>query len=125
MKAEQHTILLVDDEVGLLSLLTMVFEAEGFKVLRASSGPEALQRFSGSHIDVVVLDYLMPDMNGGEVAHRMREIDASVPIVMLSACLTVPDDVRDRVDMFVEKGFGTKALLSAVTRVLQCSRSSR
>jgi DNA-binding response OmpR family regulator len=123
MKAEQHTILLVDDEAGLLSLLTMVFEAEGFKVLRASSGPEALQRFSGGHIDVVVLDYLMPDMNGGEIARRMREINASVPIVMLSACLTVPDDVRDRVDMFVEKGFGTKALLSAVTRMVQGSRS--
>jgi DNA-binding response OmpR family regulator len=124
MKAGQHTILLVDDEAGLLSLLTMVFEAEGFKVLCASRGPEALRQFSDGNIDVVVLDYLMPDMNGGEVARHMREIDASVPIVMLSANLAVPTDVRESVDTFVEKGFGTKALLGAVTKVLQGSRPS-
>lgn len=124
MNAEQQTILLVDDEPGLLALLTMVFEGEGFKVLRASSGAQALEVFSADRVDVVVLDYLMPAMNGGQVTQHLRQVAPAVPIVMLSACLTVPDDVRDLVDGFVEKGLGTQALLAAVRKAL-AQRPSR
>lgn len=116
--AAQPTILVVDDEKSLLSLLTLVFEAEGYRVVCAPSGPEGLRLFSEQAVDIVILDYLMPQMNGGEVAREMRRMKPDVPIIMLSACLTVPDDARDLVNEFVEKGEGTDALLRAVQRIL-------
>ncbi len=117
------TILLVDDEPSLISLLTLVFESEGFVVLSALSGEKALRIFASTPVDLVVLDFLMPGMDGGQVAEQMRALHPEVPIVMLSACLTVPDRARDKVDAFVEKGAGTETLLAVVKNVLQ--RSAR
>ncbi len=116
------TILLVDDEPSLISLLTLVFESEGLTVLSALSGEKALRIFSSTPIDLVVLDFLMPGMDGGQVAEQMRALHPEVPIVMLSACLTVPERARDKVDDFVEKGAGTETLLAVVRRILQGSR---
>ncbi len=114
------TVLLVDDEPSLISLLTLVFESEGFTVRSALSGPAGLRIFAHQPVDVVVLDFLMPDLDGGQVAEQMRLLHPEVPIVMLSACLSVPEAARERVDEFVEKGAGTQALLEAVKRVLRC-----
>lgn len=113
------TILLVDDEPSLISLLTLVFESEGFRVLSALAGQSGVDIFSQTPVDVVVLDFLMPGMDGGQVAEQMRAMRPEVPIIMLSACLTVPEPVRERVDAFVEKGAGTEALLNTVRRVLR------
>ncbi len=113
------TILLVDDEPSLISLLTLVFESEGYSVLSALSGEKALRIFSATPVDLVVLDFLMPGMDGGQVAEQMRALHPEVPIVMLSACLSVPDGARGKVDAFVEKGAGTETLLGVVRRTLQ------
>ncbi len=118
MTPARPTVLVVDDERSLLSLLELVFETEGYGVICVPNGPEALRQFVSQTIDVVVLDYLMPGMNGGEVAREMRRLKPEVPIVMLSACLTVPDETRDLVNDFVQKGVGTDALLRAVHRAL-------
>ena len=115
------TVLLVDDEPSLISLLTLVFESEDFAVLSALSGAEGLRLFAAHPVDVVILDFLMPGLDGGQVAQQMRVLRPEVPIVMLSACLTVPDAARDQVDAFVEKGAGTEALLRVVRSVLQRS----
>ncbi len=113
------TILLVDDEPSLISLLTLVFESEGFAVLSALSGAKALSIFSSTPVDLVILDFLMPGMDGGQVAEQMRTLRSQVPIVMLSACLTVPVYARDQVDEFVEKGAGTAILLASVKELLR------
>ncbi len=118
MTSARPTVLVVDDERSLLSLLSLVFETEGYRVICVSNGREALRQFSAQPIDVVVLDYLMPVMNGGEVARQMRAINPAVPIIMLSASLTVPEDTRALVNEFVQKGMGTDALLQAVQRAL-------
>jgi DNA-binding response OmpR family regulator len=115
----QPTILLVDDEPSLISLLTLVFESEGLAVQSALNGPKALSLFSRTPVDLVLLDFLMPGMDGGQVAEQMRILRPRVPIVMLSACLTVPEHVREKVDDFVEKGAGTEALLRVVKKLLQ------
>ncbi len=109
---------MVDDEPGLLTLLSLVLETEQFLVLKAASGADALKIFSDQLVDVAILDFLMPGMDGGEVAEQMRRLRPEVPIVMLSACLTVPEQTREIVDGFVEKGMGTGALLRAVRRAL-------
>ena len=122
MNPSQPTILLVDDEPSLISLLSLVFESEGLAVQSALSGPKALSLFSSTAVDLVVLDFLMPGMDGGQVAGQMRILRPEVPIVMLSACLTVPEHVREKVDDFVEKGAGTEALLRVVQRLLRRPR---
>lgn len=119
MSPSPTTILLVDDEPSLISLLTLVFETEGFAVLSALSGAAGLHLFSSNPVDVVVLDFLMPGMDGGQVAQQMRSLRPEVPIVMLSACLTVPESARQLVDAFVEKGAGTEALLAQVKKALR------
>lgn len=113
------TVLLVDDEPALVPLLTLVFESEGYAVLSALSGSAGLRIFSSTHVDVVILDFLMPGMDGGQVAEQMRALRPDVPIVMLSACLSVPEAARGKVDAFVEKGAGTESLLGAVKQVLR------
>ncbi len=118
MTPARPTVLVVDDERSLLSLLSLVFETEGYGVICVPDGPDGLRQLATQPIDVVVLDYLMPGMNGGEVARQMRQIKPEVPIIMLSACLTVPEETRGLVNDFVEKGMGTGALLRAVERVL-------
>ena len=115
------TILVVDDEPSLISLLTLVFESEGYAVQTALSGAAGLRIFSSAPVDLVILDFLIPGMDGGQVAEQMRALRPQVPIVMLSACLTVPQSVREQVDEFVEKGAGTEVLLTAVRKMLRRS----
>ena len=80
-------ILVVDDEVYIAHILEFSLGMEGFEVLTASSGPEALSALSEYHPDLVVLDIMMPGMDGYEVCRRIRagDVQAQLPIVMLSA----------------------------------------
>lgn len=119
--SSRPTVLVVDDEPSLVSLLTLVFETEKFAVLNARDGSDGLRVFASHPVDIVVLDFLMPGLDGGQVAEQMRALRPQVPIIMLSACLTVPDPVRERVDAFVEKGAGTEILLREVKRLLRRS----
>src|SRR5512140_2366322 len=111
MTPAQRTVLVVDDERSLLSLLKLVFETEGYGVICVPNGAEGLRQFASQSIDIVVLDYLMPGMNGGEVAREMRRMKPEIPIILLTACLTVPEETRALVSDFVEKGLGIEALL--------------
>jgi len=84
------SILCVDDEIPGLFLRKMVLEAEGYRVLTASSGQEALTSAKSTQLDAVVLDFNMPEMNGGEVAERLRGEFPHLKIIMLS---DYPEDV--------------------------------
>ncbi len=119
--SSQPTVLVVDDEPSLISLLTLVFESEGYAVLSALSGEAGVRLFAHTAVDLVVLDFLMPGLDGGQVAEQMRLLRPDVPIVMLSACLTVPEGARSKVDAFVEKGASTETLLETVKRLLRGS----
>src|SRR5437763_13268 len=83
MSAEA-TILLVDDEESIQKLLTYPLEREGYRVVPARDGEEALQRFSETPVDLVVLDVMLPKIDGLEVCRRLRTTSA-VPIIMLTA----------------------------------------
>src|SRR5688572_15332800 len=77
-------ILLVDDEQPVQKLLTFPLEKEGYEVVRAADGQQALARFEEGHFDLVVLDIMLPRMDGLEVCRRLRAKSA-VPIIMLTA----------------------------------------
>lgn len=111
-------VLCVDDEpVGLL-VRKQVLEARGYRVFTAENGPDALEIFSSEPVDLVVLDYKMPEMNGDAVAERMKRLKPSVPILMLSAYVDLPRETLALVDMYLTKGDGPAVMLKAVAELL-------
>jgi two-component system, OmpR family, response regulator len=115
------TILLVDDEDAVQKLLTYPLEREGFRVMQARDGEEALQRFGTERIDLVVLDLMLPKLDGLEVCRRLR-VQSSVPIIMLTA----RDDELDKVvglelgaDDYITKPFSIREFRSRVRALLR------
>ncbi len=86
-KGPKPTILVVDDTPGNLSLLTRILVKEGYAVKVASSGSEALQYFPSTPVDLILLDVMMPDMDGYQVCQRLKSMDSSVdiPVLFISA----------------------------------------
>ena len=82
---EKKRILLVDDEEGIQLLYREEFEEEGFEVITAYNGEEALEKFSQEPPDLVILDINMPGMSGIEVLRRMKEINPNLPVILSSA----------------------------------------
>jgi len=115
------TILLVDDEDAVQKLLTYPLEHEGFRVLQARDGEEALERFESEPVDLVVLDLMLPKLDGLEVCRRLRASSA-VPIIMLTA----RDDELDKVvglelgaDDYITKPFSIREFRSRVRALLR------
>ena len=92
-------ILLVDDERSVQTLLTYPLRKDGYEVVSALDGREALERFAEQRFDLVVLDIMLPRLDGIEVCRRLRG-RSQVPIIMLTA----KDDEVDKV-LGLEKGF--------------------
>jgi DNA-binding response OmpR family regulator len=118
---DSATILLVDDEDAVQKLLTYPLEHEGFRVLQARDGEEALRRFEGERVDLVVLDLMLPKLDGLEVCRRLRA-SSTVPIIMLTA----RDDELDKVvglelgaDDYITKPFSIREFRSRVRALLR------
>jgi CheY-like chemotaxis protein len=111
-------ILCVDDEVNGLEGRKMLFEEAGCKVLVATSGAEALQLFASHPVDLVLLDYHMPGMNGDVVAEHMKAGKPDVPLALLSADEGLPESALRCVDAFVSKSESPANLLQTVGRLL-------
>src|SRR5437660_11593730 len=84
MSTTAATILRVDDEESVQKLLTYPLERDGYRVVQARDGEEALERFDRQPVDLVVLDIMLPKLDGLEVCKRLRA-SSSVPIIMLTA----------------------------------------
>src|SRR2546430_17487196 len=80
----EATIMLVDDEESIQKLLTYPLQREGYRVVQARDGEEALKRFAEQPVDLVVLDVMLPRLDGLEVCRRLRT-DSAVPVIMLTA----------------------------------------
>jgi CheY-like chemotaxis protein len=118
-KSQQNPVVLcVDDEPIGLMVRAKLLELSGFSVITGADGPTALELFQSHNIDIVLLDYMMPRMHGGEVARALRSIDPSKPIIILSAYLTLPEDVTSVVDLCLVKGISPQELVSAIRRLL-------
>ncbi len=115
------TILLVDDEDAVQKLLAYPLERDGFRVVQARDGEEALARFAEERVDLVVLDVMLPKLDGLEVCKRLRA-SSSVPIIMLTA----RDDELDKVlglelgaDDYITKPFSIREFRSRVRALLR------
>jgi CheY-like chemotaxis protein len=111
-------VLCVDDEVLGLEIRRVVFERAGYTVLTASDGRAAIQLFRDNPVDAVVLDYAMPGMDGAQVARALRQIRPDVPILLLSAYLSLPEEVNQWINLLVNKGDGAPTLLRKVEELL-------
>jgi CheY-like chemotaxis protein len=116
--ADRKVILCVDDEVTGLHVRKMFLESQGYCVLTAENGPDALALFSSVTIDLVLLDYAMPGMDGGEVAKQMKSRNSAVPILLFSAYLDLPEEILAFVDQYVTKGEPPAVLLRAIATLL-------
>ena len=114
-------ILVVDDEPRMISFMRMNLEIEGCRVISATNGREALERARDDLPDVILLDIMMPGMDGFEVLRRLRESSA-VPVIVLTA----KDDEDDRIrglelgaDDYMGKPFSQRELVSRIRAVLR------
>ncbi len=112
------TVLCVDDEKIGLRVRKIMLESRGFAVLTASNGPEGLKLFDENDVDVVVLDYYMPDVNGGEVASEIRRRRPGVPIVFLSAYFSLPPEALEVADAFITKGDPPDVLIEKIQNLV-------
>jgi phosphate regulon transcriptional regulator PhoB len=120
-------VLVVEDEPDIRDLLVFHLERDGFQVTKCKSGPEALRLVREARPDLVLLDLMLPDMDGLEVCRRLRQDPPtqSLPIVMLTA----RDDEVDRVlglelgaDDYVVKPFSPRELVARIRAVLRRAR---
>lgn len=118
MAQQEHLVLCVDDELIGLQIRKILLERAGYRVLTAPDGLAGLDLFSNHSVDVVVLDYSMPGMHGGEVALKMRQVKPNVPILMLSAYIGLPEEVTSLVDLSMTKGEGPPVLLEKLNSLL-------
>jgi two-component system KDP operon response regulator KdpE len=115
------TILVVDDEPRLRDVTRLNLEMAGFQVVEAATGYEAIERMREALPDLIILDVMMPEMDGFTALKEIREV-STVPVIML----TVRNDERDRIhgldlgaDDYMTKPFSTPELLSRVKAVLR------
>src|ERR1700720_1396533 len=98
------TILCVDDYETSLGGWCLYLQSVGYLVITAQTAQEGLQLFAVSPVDLVMLDYALPDSNGDDVAATMKRIKPDVRILMFSGVRDVPEDARLHVDAFLQKG---------------------
>jgi DNA-binding response OmpR family regulator len=122
------TILLVDDDEAVRKVLGFPLERDGYDVIQAADGEEALRRFEQTPVDLVVLDIMLPRLDGLEVCRQMRVQSTSVPIIMLTA----RDDELDKVlglelgaDDYITKPFSIREFRSRVRALLRRARAPR
>ncbi|HEY5872730.1 MAG TPA: response regulator, partial [Gaiellaceae bacterium] len=119
------TILLVDDEESIQTLLTYPLERDGYNVVQARDGEEALHRFGEESFDLVVLDVMLPRLDGLEVCKRLRA-QSNVPIIMLTARGEELDKVLGLelgADDYITKPFSIREFRSRVRALLRRAAS--
>ena len=113
------TVLLVDDNELLLVTRKLIFERAGYHVIAAQSGATALSLFDAHPIDVAVVDYYLPDMNGEEVCRAIKARNSHVHVVLASGM--IPAEVPQCADYFVLKGGSPLELVNKVTEITRAA----
>ncbi len=121
MSTRKVTILVVDDDVRILRMVQRILDLERYRVLKVTSGKDALEVFSEETPDLVLLDIMMPDMDGYTVCKQIREF-SQVPIIMLTAKSNEEEKVGGfdaGTDDYMTKPFASKELVARVKAVLR------
>jgi CheY-like chemotaxis protein len=112
------TLLCVDDEKIGLRVRKIMLESHGFKVLTATSGQQGLMLLANHHVDLIILDYYMPEMNGGQVAAEIRRSHPEIPIIFLSAYFALPPAALELANAFITKGDPPDVLIHKIEQLV-------
>lgn len=122
-----ETILLVDDEQNILDLATMYLQQDGFRIITVTNGLAALDKFKAEHPALIVLDLMLPGLDGWQVCKRIRAT-SDVPIIMLTA----RDDDVDKIvglelgaDDYMTKPFNPRELVARIKAILRRAEPKR
>jgi CheY-like chemotaxis protein len=111
-------ILSVDDDLTVLYTRYKLLSSAGYTVLSASDAVQALQLFGEHTVDLVLLDYALPEMDGGMLADAMKTHRPDIPIIMVSG-VEVPEKVLETVDGYVRKGDAAQLLMTSIEKALK------
>lgn len=117
-------IMVVDDSPNTLRVVGYALEAEGYEVMTAETGAEALEKISAEQPHLVVLDIMLPDMTGLQVCHQLRSKveTAEIPIIMLTGKDQIPDKIRGLqagADAYIVKPIKASAVVACVVEALE------
>ncbi|MDW5593197.1 response regulator transcription factor [Conexibacter stalactiti] len=121
---QTHRVLVVDDEPNIVDVITMALRFQGFEVASAATGAEALQQVLVFRPHLLLLDVMLPDMEGFDVARRLGAERAKVPIIFLTARDATDDRVRGLTlggDDYVTKPFSLEELVARIRTILRRS----
>ena len=118
-----ETILVVDDDADILDLLEMSITSDGFNVITAANGPNALSEAKANSPDLILLDLMMPDMDGIEVINKLKADSATctIPVIMLTARTQISEKIQglnEGADDYITKPFDLKELTARIEAVL-------
>jgi two-component system KDP operon response regulator KdpE len=125
MSGHRELILVVDDEPRMTRFIRMNLELEGYRVVEAHDGVDALEKVRTALPDLVILDVMMPELDGFDTLEMLREV-SNVPVIMLTVRADEEDKVRGLelgADDYVTKPFGARELVSRVKAVLRRTQS--
>ena len=120
-------LLLVDDEVNILELLKYSCEKEGYDILAAADGEQALELYKNNRVDLVVLDRMLPGIDGCDVLREIRNRGGETPVIMLTAKSTEEDKLKGfdlGADDYVTKPFSVRELLARIKANLKRSEKN-
>jgi len=123
----KYKILAVDDEQRMVRFIQLNLEQDGFQVITAYNGKDALEQVRTQLPDLILLDIMMPDINGFEVLRKIREV-SNVPVIMLTAKGEEDDRIQGLelgADDYITKPFSSKELLARIHAVLKRSQAAQ
>jgi two-component system, OmpR family, response regulator CpxR len=107
-------ILCVDDNEQDLSVLTFMLSINGYRVVSANNGPDAIDIFSDTAVDLVLSDYAMPQMNGDQLVNRLKQIASHVPMILLGDPQKMGDQMHGADALLAKKGCSPQELLERI-----------
>jgi len=110
----KKVILCVDDNEQELSVLTFMLATNGYRVLAALNGREAIQMFSATTVDLVLADYGMPQMNGDQLVDRLKQIASHVPMILLGDPQKMGSDIHAADALLAKKNYSAQELLERI-----------
>ena len=117
-------ILLAEDDADLRSILSQYLEINGFSILQAENGQAGLEIFKNEHVDVCILDIMMPLMDGFELARQIRKTDPEVPVIFLTARNQKADKIKGLklgADDYITKPFEVEELILRIRNIVRRS----
>ncbi len=120
-------ILLVEDEINIRELVKLNLEMEKYEVVATGNGREAIDLFHGQHFDLLILDVMLPDLDGFQICEQVRLTNMEVPIIFLTAKDTAPDRIaglKKGADDYLTKPFNLEELLLRIRNLLKRSTKS-